>query len=290
MSSAQVSGAHGTGQDAEIFTQNTGYDLADHFLACAKLGRYLTVASGNRFVITDDFRDVNLIHEAAAVAAIYSKDFLVAQAALMPLSGSIATMQSSVRDKYERLFHLIEEQTLSEDVRYTAKSLIESRFRESEIKAIEAELGGKISPARIRYRAFLDIVKQLMDRKIDAKTFVEEFKAFTQDVAGRLDFGIYSFCLDSLFHSLQVPATAKKLLVLEIISYPTLIRRELLSNILAYPGQTRDLIEFASSMIERQLDPEAVIEIDLLKGLKLRRFSMDAISQLATKSIIQSMH
>jgi len=78
--------------------------------------------------------------------------------------------------------------------------------------------------------------------------------------------------------------------VLEIISYPTLIRRELLSNILAYPGQTRDLIEFASSMIERQLDPEAVIEIDLLKGLKLRRFSMDAISQLATKSIIQSMH
>ena len=113
MSSAQLSGAHGTGQDAEIFTQNTGYDLADHFLACAKLGRYLTVASGNRFVITDDFRDVNLIHEAAAVAAIYSKDFLVAQAALMPLSGSIATMQSSVRDKYERLFHLIEEQTLS---------------------------------------------------------------------------------------------------------------------------------------------------------------------------------
>ena len=32
-----------------------GYDLADHFIACAKLGRYLTVASDTRFFITDDF-------------------------------------------------------------------------------------------------------------------------------------------------------------------------------------------------------------------------------------------
>lgn len=290
MSSAQVSDASNTGQNPDLLTQESGYDLADHFLACAKLGRYLTVASGNRFVITDDLRDETVIHEAAAVAAIFSKDYLVAQAALMPLSGSVAKMPSGDRDKYERLFQLIEEQALSEDVRYQAKSLIQSRFRESEIRAIEAELGDKISPARIRYRAFLDIVKHLMDRKINAKAFIEEFKAFTQDVAGRLDFGIYSFCLDSLFRSLQIPATVKKLLVLEIISYPALIRRELLSNIMAYPGQTRDLIEFVSSMIDRQLDPEAVIEIDLLKDLKLRRFSMDAISQLAAKSTIQSMH
>ena len=45
------------------------YDLADHFLACAKLGRYLTVATGSRFLITDDLRGGNILHEAAAVAA-----------------------------------------------------------------------------------------------------------------------------------------------------------------------------------------------------------------------------
>ena len=110
------------------------YDLADHFLACAKLGRYLTVASGTRFIISDDFQDKSVIHEAAAIAAIYSKDNLVAEAALMPLSGNVSNLRGNDREKYERLFHLIEQQTLSEDVRYTAKSLIEARFRESEIK------------------------------------------------------------------------------------------------------------------------------------------------------------
>jgi hypothetical protein len=30
-------------------------DLADHFLACSKLGRYLTLFDESRFVITDDF-------------------------------------------------------------------------------------------------------------------------------------------------------------------------------------------------------------------------------------------
>jgi hypothetical protein len=266
------------------------YDLADHFLACAKLGRYLTVASGTRFFITDDFQDRSVIHSAAAIAAIYSKDNLVAEAALMPLSGNVMNLKGDEREKYERLFHLIEEQTLSEDVRYTAKSLIEARFRESEIREIEAQLGGKISPARERYRQFLGIVKQLMDQHITAKPFIEEFKEFTQDVAGKLDFGIYSFCLDSLFRSLQIPATVKKLLVMEIIIFPTLIRRELLSNVLSYPGQTRDLVEFVNSMMDRELDPETLIEIDLLKDLKLRRFSMEAISALAVKSGLSSIH
>ncbi len=266
------------------------YDLADHFLACAKLGRYLTVASGTRFIITDDFQDKSVIHEAAAVAAIYSKDNLVAEAALMPLSGRITHLSGKDRDKYERLFHLIEEQTLSEDVLYSAKTLIEARFRESEIREIEAHLGGKISPARKRYREFLGLVKQLMDQKITAKPFVEEFKAFTQEVAGRLDFGIYSFCLDSLFRSLQIPETVKKLLVMEIIAFPALIRRELISNVLSYPGQTRDLINFVTSIMDRQLDPEAVIEIDLLKDLKLRRYSMEAISALAANSGLAPLH
>jgi hypothetical protein len=271
-------------------TSVENYDLADHFLACAKLGRYLTVASGTRFFITDDFQDRSVIHSAAAIAAIYSKDNLVAEAALMPLSGNVLNLKGDEREKYERLFHLIEEQTLSEDVRYTAKSLIEARFRESKIREIEAQLGGKISPARERYRQFLGIVKQLMDQQITAKPFIEEFKEFTQDVAGKLDFGIYSFCLDSLFRSLQIPATVKKLLVMEIIIFPTLIRRELLSNVLSYPGQTRDLVEFVNLMMDRQLDPEALIEIDLLKDLKLRRFSMEAISALAIESGLAAVH
>ena len=44
-------------------------DLADHFLWCSKLGRYLTVSDGSRFVITDDFRDAPVQPEAAAVAS-----------------------------------------------------------------------------------------------------------------------------------------------------------------------------------------------------------------------------
>ena len=52
-------------------TPRRPYDLADHFLTCAKLGRYLTVASGSRFVITDDLRLHTMHHEAAAVAAIF---------------------------------------------------------------------------------------------------------------------------------------------------------------------------------------------------------------------------
>ena len=57
----------------EEFSQNTRNEtsgsLADHFLTCAKLGRYLTVSSGSRFVITDDLREENVLPEAAAVHA-----------------------------------------------------------------------------------------------------------------------------------------------------------------------------------------------------------------------------
>ena len=77
---------------------------------------------------------------------------------------------------------------------------------------------------------------------------------------------------------------------MEIITFPTLIRRELISNVLSYPGQTRDLINFVTSLMDRQLDPEAVIEIDLLKDLKLRRYSMEAISALAANSGLAPLH
>ena len=273
--------------NSEHFTERSSrppYDLADHFLACAKLGRYLTIATGARFIITDDLRGDTVHHEAAAVAAIFSRDSLVAEAALLPLCQSIPLMDHGTRDKYERLFHLIVEQSLSQGVRGGAQSLIESRFRAGEIKDLEAQLGGKLSPARLRYRDFLTVVKKLMDRNISERAFIDEFKEFTFDIAGKLDFGIYSFCLDSLFRSLDVPVSVKKLLSLELLEYPPLIRRELMSNILSYPEQTQDLVIFVSRLIERKLEPEKVVEIELLRDLKLQRFSMDAVSALAERS------
>ena len=271
---------------------HTGFDnsmgnLADHFLNCAKLGRYLTVESGSRFIITDDFRGDSVLSEAAAMAAIYSKDQLVAEAALLPLSQSIPIMSIESRDKYERLFHLIEEQTLDASIKDVAGSLIRSRFRAAEIRALEAELGNKISPARIRYRDFLLVVKQLMDKEIIEKSFLDEFRQFTQDVAGKLDFGIYSFCLDSICSSQRISDTIKKLLALELLNYPTLIRRELISNIVALPGQSQEIVSFISNMLDQYLNVETVVEIKLLKDLKLNRFSMQQVTELVENTSSQ---
>jgi hypothetical protein len=260
--------------------ENVGGNLADHFLTCAKLGRYLTVASGSRFIITDDLREKNFMPDAAAMAAIYSRDGLVAEAALLPLSQTIPIMDVAQRDKYERLFHLIGEQTLAGDVRNAAQSLIASRFRAAEIRDLEAELGNKLNPARLRYRDFLVVVRKLMVREISEGSFMDEFKGFTQEVAGRLDFGIYSFCIDSIYSSQKIPITVKKMLALEFLNFPPLIRRELISNILAEPGQTGNMADFVSAMIDRYLALETVIEIKLLKDLKLHRFSMEEISAL----------
>ena len=260
--------------------ENVGGNLADHFLTCAKLGRYLTVASGSRFIITDDLREKNFMPDAAAMAAIYSRDGLVAEAALLPLSQTIPIMDVAQRDKYERLFHLIGEQTLAGDVRNATQSLIASCFRAAEIRDLEAELGNKLNPARLRYRDFLVVVRKLMVREISERSFMDEFKGFTQEVAGRLDFGIYSFCIDSIYSSQKIPVTVKKLLALEFLNFPPLIRRELISNILAEPGQTGNMADFVSAMIDRYLALETVIEIKLLKDLKLHRFSMEEISAL----------
>jgi len=265
------------GESSLTGVQQVQKDLADHFLACSKLGRYLTVEDGSRFVITDDFRATGIIPAASAVAAIYSKDFLVAQAALLPLSEGAQKMAPRQRDKYERLFALIEEEALSDTVKASAQAIRQAHFRAAEIRAIEADLGDKLSPARLRYREFLGVVKKLMDRKVTAGPFLDEFRAFTQEVAGRLDFGIYSFCLGRLFGSVRVPMKVKKLLVLEILKYPPLIRRELLTNILAFPGQAQDLLDFVKYMVETELGKTAAIEIELLEAFKLRRLTVDDI-------------
>ena len=252
-------------------------DLAEHFLMCSKLGRYLTVSDGSRFVITDDFRDAPVQPEAAAMASIFSKDLLVAQAALLPLGGAVHKMSALKREKYERLFQLIEDQALSDVVRNSAAGVLRAGFRNAEIRALEAELGDKLSPARTRYREFLEVVKQLMERNITAGPFLDEFRDFTQTVAGKLDFGIYSFCLDRMFASPRITTKVKKLLILDILHYPTIIRRELLTNVLALRGQSRELSEFVKYMVATELGKGAAIEIELLEAFKHKRLSMDDI-------------
>ncbi|MDA0998742.1 MAG: hypothetical protein O2944_11105, partial [Proteobacteria bacterium] len=107
-------------------------DLADHFLGCTKLGRYLTVYDGSRFVITDDFRENDMGNAAAAaVAVIYSKDPLVSQAALLPL-GRQGGLSKQNRHRYERLFELIEDQALDDGVTKAASHILKSNFREAE--------------------------------------------------------------------------------------------------------------------------------------------------------------
>ena len=186
-------------------------------------------------------------------------------------------MSVKERDKLERLFALIEVQTLSDGVRTSAQSIREHHFRAAEIRALEAELGDRMSPARLRYRQFLDVAKKLMDRKITAGPFLDEFRSFTQEVAGRLDFGIYSFCLDRLFGSVRVPNKVKKLLILELIKYPPMIRRELLSNALVFPGQTRELVDFIRYMVTTELGQSVSIEIELLEAFKQHRLTMQDI-------------
>lgn len=255
-----------------------GIHLAEHFLECCKLGRYLTVADGHRFIITDDLKQSYMPRDAVTVAAIFSRDKLVAQAAVLPLSRRAAGMTGKQRDRYERLFELIEAQALSDEVRDSTRSLIERGFREAEIREIEASLGDQMSPARRRYRAFLDTVKDLMDQRLGPKDFLEEFRSFTYDVAGRLDFGIYSFCLDRLFGSQRIPTVVKQLLVGEITGYPPLVRRELLTNILAFPGQTDEFKSYVRQTVMSELGRSVAVEIELLEAYKARRLSVQDLA------------
>lgn len=258
-----------------------GPELSDHFLECGKVGRYLTLADESRFIITDDFgNDQRLSKVSAAAASVFSRDPLVAQAALLPLGFEANRMTGRKRERFEALFDLIEQAAFSDEVRINAQSMLRASFREARIRALEAELGGMISPARQRYRAFLDIIRALVQKKISVSGFRDEFLAFTKAVAGQLDFGIYSFCLDRIFQSTQVPLNAKGALVAELLLFPPLIRRELLTNILSQDAPDRELADFVRTLIEQELDNETVVEIYLLVTLKTSRLSVGAFEDM----------
>jgi len=255
-------------------------DLAEHFVACSKVGRYLTVFNESRFIITDDFRNNRAINRtAASVASIFSRDPLVAEAALVPL-GKAAGDPKRNRDAYEELFTLIEQQALDPTVKMTAQSLLESGFREARIREIEATLQDKINPARVRYRAFLEIIRQLADRNITPHLFRDEFLDFTYAVAGRLDFGIYSYCLDRIFINPAIAMKAKGYLVSELLGFPPTIRRELLTNLLTAPNMEKRLTDFVREAIKQKLGDVATTEIELLVALKSSEMSMDEINQM----------
>ncbi|MBH90401.1 MAG: hypothetical protein CMF71_09290 [Magnetovibrio sp.] len=260
-------------------------DLADHFVACSSLGRYLTVFDESRFVITDDFIENGTVDRtAAAVASIFSNDPLVAEAALLPLSKAAQRKAIGKRKNYEELFQLIEKEALNTSVKVSAQSMLETGFQKIRIREIECSLDEKVSPARSRYRSFLKIVRYLIEHKITPQLFRDEFLEFTYAVAGRLDFGIYSFCIDRIFDNGEIPLRAKGFLISELLEFPAIIRRELLTNILTLQGHNKRLTSFVREAISEKLGSVVATEIELLVGLKTSQMSMDDINHLISRN------
>ena len=69
----------------------------------------------------------------------------------------------------------------------------------------------------------------------------------------------------------------KKLLAVELVKFPPLIRRELVTNLLAYPGQAAELVSFVRGLVMAELEPSVVVEIELLETFKRNRLTMQDI-------------
>ena len=244
-------------------------DLAAHFMECGALNTNLSLAPGDRLVITDDMLNGSIGDFAAlSMAAIVARDGQVARAAIIPLSVAASKVKAADRAKYERLFQLIEDTAFDESVRESAEALIAANFRETQIRDLAQELGGSVGPARTRYRAFLDIVKLLIAKKISEPSFLDEFLDFTRAVAGKLDFGIYSMCVDRLFLSEHIPILVKVSLFKEVLKYPPLVRKELVTNLLAAPTAEPELVRYAHGELSGGLSRDQITEIILFTMLK----------------------
>ncbi len=238
-------------------------------MECGALNTNLSLAPGERLIITDDLLDGSIVDFAAvSMAAIVARDGQVARAAIIPLSVAASKVKPRDRQKYERLFQLIEETAFDESVRESAEALIAANFRDSQIRELAAELGGTIGPARARYRAFLDIIKLLIAKKISESGFLDEFLEFTRAVAGKLDFGIYSMCVDRMFVSEHIPLMVKASLFGEIVKYPPLVRKELVTNLLSSPKAPRELVNHARSQLAAGMSRTQMTEIVLFTMLK----------------------
>lgn len=244
-------------------------DLASHFMECGALNTNLSMAPGERLVITDDLLNGTIVdYTAMTMAAIVARDSQVARAAIIPLSVAASKVKPRDREKYQRLFQLIEETAFDDSVRESAEALIAANFRESQIRELAAELGGTIGPARTRYRAFLDIIRLLTEKKISEAGFLDEFLDFTRNVAGKLDFGIYALCVDRLFVSEYIPVAVKLSLFAEILKYPPLVRKELITNLLSSPKVHPDFARHAQSQLAGGMSRNQLTEIILFTMLK----------------------
>ena len=244
-------------------------DLATHFMECGALNTNLSLAPGERLVITDDLLNGTVGDIAAlSMAAIVARDSQVARAAILPLSVVASKVAARNRHKYEQLFQLIEETAFDDTVRESAEAMIASSFSEAQIRELAQELGGTVGPARARYRAFLDVIKLLIDKKISEPSFLDEFLDFTRNVAGKLDFGIYAMCVDRLFVSPNIPLLVKVSLVKEVLKYPPLVRKELLTNLLSSNTAPLELIQFAQGELSVGMTRDQITEIVLFTTLK----------------------
>lgn len=245
-------------------------DLARHFMECGALNANLSLAPGKRLVITDDLLNGTVGDLAAmSMAAIVARDGQVAHAAIIPLSVAASRASSRDRARYERLFQLIEETAFDRSVRDSAEALIAARFREAEIRDLARSLGGTVNAARQRYRAFLDTIRQLVARQISQPAFLDEFVDFTRMVAGKLDFGIYAMCIERLFASDNIPLTVKTMLLKEVLAYPPLIRKELVTSLLSSATAPAELIRYARRELGRIMTRDQIKEIFLFTTLKL---------------------
>ncbi|MTJ79708.1 MAG: hypothetical protein F8N37_01615 [Telmatospirillum sp.] len=253
-------------------------DLARHFMECGALNTNISLAPGKRLVITDDLLNGTITDMAAmTMAVIVSRDSQVARAALIPLGIAACRADAAAKERFERLFQLIEEQAFDPGVRGAVDALIVGRFREAQIRELVEELGGAVGPARVRYKAFLDTVRQMVDRRISGAAFLDEFIEFTHAVAGKLDFGIYSMCVDRLFGSANIPMSVKAFLLREVLRFPNLIRRELLTNLLASAASPDELVRYARVEMAGVLGRDQLREVFLFTTLKLSWQARQAI-------------
>lgn len=245
-------------------------DLASHFLECGTLNTNITLAPGERIVITDDLLEGRIFDlSALSMAAVVARDGMVGRAAIIPLAQAASRQGRKRRQRFERLFELIEESAFDEGVRESAEHLVHASFREAEIRDLARELGGTVGPARLRYRAFLDVVRQLTLRKIPEDVFIEEFLDFTRQVAGKLDFGIYAVCVDRMFTSARIPVIIKVSVLREVLRFPPLVRKELVTNLLSSPHAAPELVRHARHELAGAVSREQLTEIFLFTTLKL---------------------
>jgi hypothetical protein len=254
-------------------------DLAAHFIECGALNVGLTLAPGERLVITDDLLN-GTVGDAAAIsmAAIVSRDTQLARAAVISLGVVTSRASRSRRERFEQLFALIEDTVFDDTVRESVDALIASRFRDAQINELIQELGGDIAPARQRYQNFLGIVRLLESGRIPQSAFLDEFAEFTRAVAGKLDFGIFALCVERLFVSERIPIPVKLLLFGQVLKYPPLVRKELVSALLCSDEAPDPLVEFAESAMGEAMthdERKEIVLVTLLKRTWQRRRATD---------------